>query len=60
MGASKKKHAGKKAALAAATGNDGNHGADSFGAFVYAATAKLNQAALRPGNQSADLIIFLQ
>ncbi len=58
MGASKKKHAGKKAALAADTGNGGNHGADSFGAFVDAATAKLNQAALRPGNQSADLIIF--
>ncbi len=58
MGQSKKKHAGKKASASSATGNVGGNDTDSFGAFIDAATAKLNQAALQPGNQSADLIIF--
>ena len=58
MGPIKKKHAGKKASASSDNGNVGNNDADSFGVFIDAATAILNQAALRPGSQSADLISF--
>ncbi len=57
-GAEKKKQAGKKTAASSALSSEVGDETDSFGAFIDAATAQLNQAALQPGSKSAALMIF--